>query len=176
MESPELMARLRYLNDSSHLLTMSAPVTSRYLMSRHNALSLESDMETQKEKACGACGTIFIVGWEASAKLLRRKRTKDKQPSDGPRELVYTCKTCDRTTSFPLPPPPKVVKRPVAPVPISNPSLPAQPGPVVSSSIQKKRSKAAKHGGLKALLQKKKESTASASGFDLMDFMKTTGT
>lgn len=176
MDSSDISARLRFLNDASHLLAATAPTTSRYLMLRCNSLFFDNDIvqtNSGRRKTCGACGSIAIVGWEASIDLERKRKKRSKDIS---KALVYKCEVCNMETRFALDPAPKTTNRPgtssksMSQIKAHNPieSSDTVPGPKTA----KKRSKSAKQGGLKALLQKKKESAATASGFDLMDFMK----
>jgi len=188
MASPELSARLRFLNDAAHLLATSAPETSRHLMSRQHLLLSDSNLdhvEDQKPRACWACGTIMILGWNgtfedprASRKsTLRGKALKKKA-------MVYTCDCCSRKTRFPIPPPPKISRSKSASskaMPVSASTSSNKPQPVgspassqLSNPSSKKRAKSRKQGSLSAILAKQKASQgASGSGFglDLMDFM-----
>jgi ribonuclease MRP protein subunit SNM1 len=194
MASPELSARLRYLNDSAHLLTTTAPATSRYMMSSCNALMFDRNIdqsETQRRKVCGACGTIMILGWECTVQLesQKRRRKKGDQSKDAPnssKAIVYKCESCSRETRFPIPlPAPRNKMRSQRQMPSSGTGamnlLQAKANsttstPLSTNASSKKRAKARKQGGLGAILAQKKASEASRSGFglDLMDFMKKT--
>ncbi|PMD54549.1 uncharacterized protein K444DRAFT_597481 [Hyaloscypha bicolor E] len=163
MSSPELSARLRYLNDSAHLLANTAPSTSRQLRSRCDVLMSENDLgpsDAHRQDACGACGTIMVLGWAGTMKTgpqpsRRRKPRPDGQAIKQTKALIYECKTCHRKTRFPLSEPPPATRYKKA------------------SSNSKKRAKARKRGGLEALLTAKKAGPeASGFGLDLMDFMK----
>ncbi|KIN01277.1 hypothetical protein OIDMADRAFT_41876 [Oidiodendron maius Zn] len=163
MASPELSARLRYLNDSAHLLATTAPATSRYLMSRCNTLMFERDIEqsdTQRRNICGACGTIMVLGWEGTMQLEsqrpRRRCNSQKAVPKTSKAVVYKCESCSRANSSP------VRASPVVNAPLS------------TNASSKKRAKARKQSGLEALLAKKKSSEATTTGFglNLMDFMK----
>jgi ribonuclease MRP protein subunit SNM1 len=193
MASPELSARLQYLNDSAHLLAAAAPETSRHLMSRHNSLLFDSNLdpsEAQKRKACGACGTIMILGWNGVLELKqpgRKNRRRHGGVSKTQRAVVYTCECCRRKTRHPFPAPrqkynPGTKSSKPAPVSAtasaSSRTPQAKDVPTVSqssNSSSKKRAKNRKQGSLQAILAKQKASEgASGSGFglDLMDFMK----
>ncbi|KAE9380341.1 hypothetical protein N431DRAFT_324423 [Stipitochalara longipes BDJ] len=163
MSSSELPARLRFLNDSAHLLATAAPSTSRHLRSRCNALMSENELalsDAQKQDACGACGTIVIQGWEGtmhteSQPSQRKKARLNGQAAKQTKTLTYQCKTCGRTTRFLL----------------GTPSSATRRKPISSNS--KKRAKARKRGSLEALLAAKKAGPkVSGFGLDLMDFMK----
>lgn len=190
MVSPELTARLRYLNDSAHLLATTAPETSRQLMSQCNALMFDNELDhtiTEKQTACGACGTIILLGWEGklesqSERLRDSKKGKVLYRPMQPRALLYECGTCGRKTrqhiKLPLPAkrhmPASSASRPVRiSEQYANPPAGCSPStetPSVNSS-SKKRAKTRK-GGLAAILAQKNTSNVSGSGYDLMDFMK----
>jgi RNase P subunit RPR2 len=188
MLSPELSARLRYLNDSAHLLANTAPSTSRQLRSRCDVLMSENDLapsDAHRQDACGACGTIMVLGWVGTMKTgpqpsRRRKPRPDGQAIKQTKALIYECKTCHRKTRFPLsePPPATRYKNPSSTSRLLSTSqsltkpMPSSLVPEARSN-SKKRAKARKRGGLEALLTAKKAGPeASGFGLDLMDFMK----
>lgn len=186
MSSPELWARLRYLNDSAHLLATVAPSTSRHLRSRCDALISEKELassDAHRRNACGACGTIMILGWEGTMQTeprpsRRRTAQPDGQAVKQTKALVYKCKTCYRKTRFPLSDPPEATRHKVTSSNsrvMSTSELLTKPSPVslAAKSNSKKRAKARKRGGLEALLAAKETSReVSGFGLDLMDFMK----
>lgn len=186
MASTELSARLRYLNDSAHLLATTAPATSKYLMSRYNSITFDNELEqseSQRQKACSACGTIMAIGWEASVQVQsqRSRRGKGSKEKAAPsKATVYKCESCNRTTRFIIPP---AIKRKAMPSNVGSAAGPTRFTPLHSipdtaaitasaNSSSKKRAKARKKGGLAAILANKKESEAQTSGFALMDFIK----
>jgi len=177
MES-DLSKHLQFLNDSSYLLATTAPTTSRYLMSRCHSLMFESDIDqpkSQGRKACGACGSIMILGYEATIGLERNCKRKGNETA---KAIVYKCDVCNVKTRFPINAAPKSTNRPWAISKIKASSMSQTDAHIQLASgsaapkMSRKRSKSAKQGGLKALLQKKTQNTPRASGFDLMDFMK----
>jgi RNase P subunit RPR2 len=188
MSSPELSARLRYLNDSAHILATIAPSTSRQLRSQCNALMSENDVarsDAYRRDACGACGAIMLLGWEGTINTeqhssRRRNAQVDGQALKQTKTLIYGCKTCHRKTHFSLSKPSPATRNKRTSLtskllsasqsltePISGSLVP------VERSNSKKRAKARKRGGLEALLAAQKQSPGT-SGFelDLMDFMK----
>ncbi|PQE33190.1 RNAse p rpr2 rpp21 snm1 subunit domain-containing protein [Rutstroemia sp. NJR-2017a WRK4] len=192
MESSELTARLRYLNETAHYLATSAPATSKHLMSQCNSLMFEAEIEQpepQSRRSCLACGTIITSGWGGVAKVQptasrkKSRKQESKKPSSREKSMVYTCASCFKTTRHrlePAPPisrakkaalPPVSVSKPVATA-LNNPSAPS----ANANANSKKRAKTRKLGGLGALLANKKASEARSSGFglDLMDLMKQT--
>jgi RNase P subunit RPR2 len=176
MASPELSARLRYLNESAHLLATTAPETSRYLMSRCNALIFDHQIEVddkQKMASCGACGTLILPGWEGileshceRSKGIKKGKRQNRAVQS--RSLVYECGTCGKKTQERVEPPPPVKKNVVGASVSKAPKQLTVSTPAQSSS--KKRAKARK-GGLVAILAQKK-TVDTSGGFDLMDFMK----
>ncbi|TVY49943.1 hypothetical protein LOCC1_G000472 [Lachnellula occidentalis] len=191
MAAPEVSARLRYLNDSAHLLAATAPETSRHLMSRHDSLLFDSNLNppnTQKRKACGACGTIMILGWNGVLEIEqpgRKNKRRQGKVSNPQRAVVYTCNCCGSKTRNSFPTPPQKYKpgtKSSKTVPISATASSRTPQtkdtPSLGQSLNsnsKKRAKSRKQGSLQAILAKQKAAEgASASGFglDLMDFMK----
>jgi RNase P subunit RPR2 len=141
----------------------------------------ESDIDQPKShgrKACGACGSIMILGYEATIGLERICKRKSKETA---KAIVYKCAVCNVKTRFPINAAPKSTNRPgaISKTQASSISqtdthiqLASENLDSAASKTSRKRSKPAKQGGLKALLQKKTQDTASASDFDLMDFMK----
>ena len=187
MVSPELSARLRFLNESAHLLATTAPTISRQLTSRCNALMTDNTLDTseaQRLNACGACGTIMIVGWEGTKKMesqpaRRGKALRDGQAVKQTKALVYLCETCGKKTRFPLSTKSQAYKHELTTSGLrsnitsqsSTKPSPASSAPEAKSS-SKKRAKAKKRGGLEAILAAKKAGDSSGFGLDLMDFMK----
>ncbi|EKD12215.1 RNAse P Rpr2/Rpp21/SNM1 subunit domain-containing protein [Drepanopeziza brunnea f. sp. 'multigermtubi' MB_m1] len=185
MDPKELSARLRFLNDSAHLLATTAPATSRYIMTRHNALMFDSKIdlsESQRRDACGACGTIMTLGWEATLEQDTPKRRKGKSKpgtdaSKAPKTMIYSCGACSKKTriSSGITKPPGRHRKamsnsssnPVSIVTNTTPQATSTPTP-----SSKKRQKS-KKGGLAAILAKNQASQSSSGfGLDLMDFMK----
>ncbi|KAL2068808.1 hypothetical protein VTL71DRAFT_15146 [Oculimacula yallundae] len=186
MDPPELSARLRYLNHSAHLLATTSPATSRYLMSRHNALIYDSKIElseAQKRKACGACGTIMILGWEATLEGEERSKKRNTQKKleveNQPRAMVYTCATCSKKTRFltGISKPARRIRTAMNSQPISSHPAPQSQSQTSDTKAPLKtgaKRKSRKKGVLDAILAKNQATKALSSGFglDLSDFMK----
>ncbi|RAL62641.1 hypothetical protein DID88_004487 [Monilinia fructigena] len=194
MENLELAARLRYLNESAHFLATSAPSTSKHLMSQCDSLIFDHEIEksdTQKQKSCGACGTIMLLGWEGKLEIKsqsskkKQARKKATGASSEERVIIYTCGSCNKKTRHRLNTAPVVSRTKKGAIQhgafSKNASAPAQSLTTASTvatpstnASSKKRAKNRKLGGLGALLAKQKASEASSSGFglDLMDLMK----
>lgn len=196
MASPAISARLKYLNDSAHLLAMSAPATSAYLMSRCHRLMFDNDLDqtsAQKRHVCGACGNIMILGWTSTIQLEAVRARKGKhnatctlrRPSNEKvKTIVYTCELCNRQTrqsiNTTIPKASQtqnIIPRPKAsqiatPVKVlSSDTYPATrtPGSASANASSRKRAKIRKQSGLQALLAKNKEldTRGSAGGFGL---------
>jgi len=184
MASPDLAARLRFLNEAAHLLAVPAPETSRHLMSKHNALVHDHNLDTpeQRPTSCGACGAIMVPGWEgrlemASNGVVKRQNGKGGKPlktgvSRDPKAMVYTCDSCGRTTQLPLDLPAKPTRNTLSSLAQKSTKAPEKAVAAAPSNV-KKRAKS-KKGGLAAILAKQKESQSQSTSFglNLMDFMK----
>jgi RNase P subunit RPR2 len=191
MTSPELSARLRYLNDSAHFLANTSASTSRYLISQRNTLMFDSEIElpdSHRQRTCGACGTILIIGWQTTAQVQtqRARRQKGSNKTARPirsKHMVYTCESCSRTTRITMPPPvgrhaTKPTSKPLkATAETSTPLKPTSTAVTTLTTVNsssKQRAKARKKGGLEAILANKKANEARNSGFDFSfsDFLK----
>ncbi|PBP25724.1 RNAse P Rpr2/Rpp21/SNM1 subunit domain-containing protein [Diplocarpon rosae] len=186
MDPKEISARLAFLDDSAHMLAATAPATARYMMSTHNALMFETHIEpteSQMRRACGACGTIMILGWDASLELCRKGKCRQRvEAADKQiKTMVYNCGTCSRKTristgtSKPSARHGKSISNS-----LSNPrsiSTQAVSQPITTATTSKRRNRPKSKGGLAAILAKNHASQASQSsssgfGLDLLDFMK----
>ncbi|KAG4423980.1 hypothetical protein IFR04_002822 [Cadophora malorum] len=183
MEPPELSARLRYLHGAAHLLATTSPITSRHLVSRHNALMFDSKLDLsdeQKTKACGACGTIMLLGWEATLENdIRRKQGQGdevKEATKQPKAMVYSCGTCSKKTRMST----GIAKAARRNRKVSNhTSIPAASAPQSqasqSSTLSQKpaKRKSRKKGVLESILARNQPKPTNAGfGLDLSDFMK----
>ncbi|KAJ2902140.1 hypothetical protein MKZ38_000993 [Zalerion maritima] len=75
MATPDLESRLQYLTNAAHLLAISSPETSAYIMSQRNKLAILNNVilpERQRGHTCGACGHIFLPGQGSSMELTRK--------------------------------------------------------------------------------------------------------
>ncbi|RFU31405.1 hypothetical protein B7463_g4933, partial [Scytalidium lignicola] len=197
MASAAVSTHLRYLNEAAHILSQSAPSTSKFLMSRCHTLMFDNSLdqsESHKRKVCGACGNIIDLGLEDRVRVDSRKARSRKgmreQQSSETRAVVYTCGSCGKKTRHSLNAAPTAIRKSprssnLAFLPASNPllqsssqtSITSTPSPGLSANASsKKRAKTRKQAGLGALLAKHKESEArgASGGFelDLLDLMK----
>ena len=187
MASLDLTARLRYLNDSAHLLATTAPATSKYLMLKCNSLMFDNSIEqpeAYKRKACGACGTIMILGWEGKLEVEsgRAQRGKRKTTTDGTRAMVYRCESCGSKTRLNVSTSPSSSQKhkSISHAKLTSSTLQTSNASTLSANTPpqaKKRTKARKQGGLEAILARQKAAESrglSGFGLDLLDFMKKT--
>ncbi|CAL3962441.1 unnamed protein product [Diplocarpon coronariae] len=178
----EISARLKFLDDCAHLLAATAPATSRYIMSTHHALMFETNIEPtelQMMRACGACGTIMILGWGATLEPGRKAKGKQRVEAAEPlKTMVYYCGICSRKTriSTRIPKPPgrhgKSISKSISTLKSS--STLTIPQATTIGKSNKKRSRSKNKGGLAAILARNQASQVPSSGYglDLIDFMK----
>jgi hypothetical protein len=192
MSSSNLTPHLVYLTDAAHLLAVTAPETSAYLMRRRNGLMIAADLpqsDVQKQHVCGACGHIMVIGqgdttlqFESDTRHYQGKSSKSKPKSDsisqgsksGPSKLT-TCGLCGRHTKVKLPPPTRAISRKKATKATATAMMhdveAKKPAPSANAS-SKKRAKSRK-AGLQALLDQTHSNRAQAGlGLSLADFMK----
>ncbi|ETS85687.1 hypothetical protein PFICI_03712 [Pestalotiopsis fici W106-1] len=200
-----LASSLSFMTDAAHLIAQTAPETSAYLMSQRNGLMFHSDLQqtdAQRQRVCGSCGHIMVLGSGdllkvESDKTLRAKRSRrrreDKPPSssEGTKHKILTCANCGSYTDINVPAAPSLLrnriklrqaarkkteppKRENLPVTHFPPPVITEPtsNAVSANASSKKRAKNRKQG-LQALLQQSQSSSAkSGFGLSLTDFMK----
>jgi ribonuclease MRP protein subunit SNM1 len=193
MAAPSISARLKYLNDSAHLLVISAPGTSAYLMSRCNTLMFDNDLnqsDAQKRHVCGACGNIMMLGWTGTRQMesLKVQRGRRNARSTVPQSsiakvktVVYTCERCSRRTrqsiNTTIPRSSKTLdlnNHPEASqiaTPFKASLLETHPAArtlslTPANASSRKRAKIRKQGGLQALLAKTNETDTRGSSGD----------
>jgi RNAse P Rpr2/Rpp21/SNM1 subunit family protein len=181
-------ARLNYLTDAGHMLAISAPQVSSFLMTRRQALTARlgfSMSELEKQVVCGACGNVVIPGcsgklnFEADKVFKRRRRGRnlDSQGKKPPVERsgpvkVISCERCCSTTRTRLPPPSAIERRKVEPLHAPIIKQGSQPtAPKNSNAASKKRAKARK-AGLQGLLANSAAALNSRPALTLSTFMK----
>lgn len=193
-----LQARLRFLNDSAHLIAVGSPTTSAVLSSHYNKLLAENDLDLQASKkdqdsrrreVCGACGSLMIPGWSCHViqgnikpkEAQRAKKISRKPTSKLEKAKVYSCLRCHRKTVQPIVARESkvILKKPiVSKSQTIQHATSAAPASITESAnaSSKKRAKARKQGGLQAMLAKSKTESLGPSsrgfGLDLMDLMK----
>ncbi|CCU74398.1 unnamed protein product [Blumeria hordei] len=196
MDTSNITTHLRYLTESSHLLALSAPEVSRFLMNKYNKLSLKYEKDSkisQVPKSCNACGAIIILGWGGTikhesmninqiGKKVNSKKRHQKQVGENSKTLVYECKVCHGKTRETLRNKPKIKfqsntgRFPCANMSASseNQNLPGQLYTHGTQSLSSKKRRKSKKNTLEALLAERKDAGPKSVGFDLMDFMKKT--
>jgi ribonuclease MRP protein subunit SNM1 len=193
MTSPEVSARLKFLNDSAHLFAITAPAVSRHVMSTYNALLSENNLEpteSHRRGTCGACGAIMILGQGGGLDHSRQLKRPDKGRHNATRNkfIIYHCECCNKRTqhgipaSLPRHKPRTKIASDLAPVNSTKTASSSTKSHLLSLPValetsnnsSKKRAKTRKLGGLQALLAKQKASQNKSPGFglDLSDFMK----
>ena len=180
-----LQARLRFLNDSAHLIAIGSPTTSAVLGSHYDKLLAENDLDLQASKkdqdsrrreVCGACGNLMIPGWSCHVvqenikpkEAQRAKKISRKPTSKLGKAKVYSCLRCHRKTVQPVVARESKVllKKPIvlksqtiqhaaSAAPASIAEY-ASATPKSANAGSKKRAKARKRGGLQAMLAKSK--------------------
>lgn len=200
MVSTDADARLRFLEQASETLSVTAPAVSSHLRisKRDAALSYGVDAETSGN-ACSACGRKFLLGWscEPLRTASHRQTRQQRINGDGRITRCVKCSACSTTNTIKVQ---KRAKPQIAkashrvqkknssvlpkethvpePQPDPVPALPSPPAkehtPQTTQPKPTARRKArGKKASLQALLANKKEAPKS-SGFalDFMDFMK----
>ena len=84
MDNPAISARLRFLNESAHVLAATAPATSARLMSQFHEVAFDHHIEisdAQRRRACGGCGHIYVPGWTTATSIEREPIERATKPS-----------------------------------------------------------------------------------------------
>jgi ribonuclease MRP protein subunit SNM1 len=170
-----------FLENSSRYLAISSPSTSAHLMTERIALSTDGERAAAKglrDNVCNACGTLMILGWNATMGHEHKlcSSTTQKPIRKRQRRLIQVCQVCHRETVIAW----NAVKGGQPTLSHSTTSkhpveAPATMNKGAEKTSGKQRAKARKEkSGLQALLNKSKQTSASSSTFklDLMDFMK----
>jgi len=165
-----LQARLRFLNDSAHLIAIGSPTTSAVLGSHYDKFLAENDLDLQASKkdqdsrrreVCGACGSLMIPGWSCHViqenikpkEAQRAKKFSRKSTGKLEKVKVYSCLRCHRKTVQPvLARESKVLlKKPIVSksqtIQHAASAAPASATPKSANASSKKRAKARKQGG-----------------------------
>lgn len=186
----DIAPQAHFLGDAAHLLAITSPETSAFLMSRRNELLVENDIaipDAQRQCVCSCCGHVMVLGHDSTLRIetnrALRSKTKSRQHQEqhtppGGISKIATCGRCGRDCNVKLNGPGRISRhKKVAQSAItehakqSRLSEPAKPSANASSKKRAKNRKA----GLQALLDQKQGSTTSSSpgfGLSLSDFMK----
>jgi hypothetical protein len=202
MVSTGEQARLRFLEQASETLAISAPIVSSHIRaSKRDSSSLNEAGTAASGNVCVACGQLLLVGWSCeSVRSVKPKQTRQQRISGHTSTVkCVQCSACGTETTIqhhrrpkkPTPNPSKSVseartgttvlsERPTPTTiseetPVASPLPSKEQMPEVTQAKSTARRKARnKNASLQALLANKKPETPKASGFglDFMDFMK----
>ena len=188
--------RLIFLDRAAKTYTISAPALSAHLMLERASVASDHGIEEPKKgpaNACRACGTISIPGVTTKTSIrgvicqgITKRKPSRRSSSSPTKHLETLCLACNRVYRTAISPSKRhslkdrhtIGVAPKSKVSQSSggkaPSLSSHSTPPVTSSSSKQRAKARKKGGLHALVERSKQRNQadSASGLDLMDFMK----
>lgn len=186
----DLAPQVNFLGDAAHLLAMTSPETSAFLMRRRNELLVENDIaipDAQRQRVCSCCGHVMVPGQGSTLRLetnkALRSRTKSKQHQNrravpGGISKVMTCGRCGRNCKVKMNGPSRISRhKKVAESAITPQAKQARHSESAKPSANASSKKRAKNrkAGLQALLDQKQGSSSSSSsgfGLSLSDFMK----
>ena len=199
MADAAIKAKLKFLLDSGHLYSATAPATSAQLMLQyHTEIAGTARLKSNdgSRSSCKACGTVLIPGWTSQTSRVEKRASKRANPKPGSKKhtmgqlsahaeksVRVKCLACHRYDDTPL----QNIKtsrsseRVMAKLQATSPSD-AKPNLDPESSLLEKstkagrrRERARKHkSGLQAMLEKSKAPATPSLGLglDLMDLMK----
>jgi ribosomal protein S27AE len=202
MVSSEVEARLRFLEQASEALAVTAPTVSSFMRaSKREAASYHEVETTESRNVCDGCGQLLLIGWSCEAvrtgehKQTRQQRISGKTTTT----KCVQCSACGtgntiqhhkrrKTTASKTPSKVKVASPKTAvpaeqPIPtplpeqtpVASPLPSKEQTPEIAQAKPTVRRKARnKNASLQALLANKKPEAPKASGYglDFMDFMK----
>lgn len=202
MVSTDVEARLRFLEQASETLAVSAPTVSSFIRVSKKEVAVSHEMETPiPGNVCNACGQLLLVGWSCEVVRSGKHRQTRQQRTSG-KTLTTKCVQCSacgnentiqhrklqKKDTSKLPKPMTEVKPETAvparqPTPAILPELTPVPSPLPSkeptSEVTQakpavRRKNRGKNASLQALLASKKPEAPKSSGYglDFMDFMK----
>ena len=202
MVSADVEARLRFLEQASETLAVTAPTVSSFMRaSKREAAALHEGEPSTLGNVCKACGHFLLLGW--SCEVVRsgeHRRTRQQRISGktsttrcvqcaacGTENMIQHHKRLKKNdpkvpgsvkevkpeTAMPAKQPEPAILPEQTPVPSPLPSQ--EPTPEVTQAKPAARRKArGKNASLQALLASKKSEAPKPSGYglDFMDFMK----
>lgn len=201
MVSTDSDARLRFLEQASETLSVTAPAVSSHLRTSRREAALSYGVESETSgNVCSACGRELLLVWSCEPlRCASHKQTRQQRISgDGRVTRCVECSTCGtenlikvqkrakpqtakasypvqkRNPSSALPKETHVPEPQPDPVPVL-PSPPAkeQTPDATQPKPTARRKARGKNASLQALLANKKEAPRSSGfGLDFMDFMK----
>jgi hypothetical protein len=202
MVSVDVEARLRFLEQASETLAVSAPTVASFIRaSKREAATLHEAETSSPGNICNACGQLLLVGWSCEVVRSREHRQTRQQRISGATSTTkcVQCSACGTEnsiehhrrrkvdaskvlkqakevkpeTAVPAKQPTPAISQEPTPVPSTQPSK--EPTPEVTQAKPAVRRKArGKNASLQALLASKKPEAPKPSGYglDFMDFMK----
>lgn len=202
MVSTDVEARLRFLEQASEVLAVSAPTVSSSIRASKTEIAVSHGAETfSSGNVCSACGRLLLVGWSCEIvrsgkyRQTRQQRTSGKTSTTkcvqcsacgtenmvqhhkrrktGPSRLPKRVKETHSETTVPAVQPTQAILPEKTPV--SSPLPSKNTTPEVAQAKPAVRRKARdKNASLQALLAAKKPEAPKPSGYglDFMDFMK----
>nr|POE46725.1 hypothetical protein CFP56_78428 [Quercus suber] len=193
MVTPSNGPRERYLRDACRLLVDAAPVVAAYMQTTNRQVSCGQDNVAETptmEKVCSACGNRLLLGWSctpASGKESARTR-KDRISKSGI-IMKVACSRCDTISTISSGKPSSRLRNPAEStatarsltmtsksMEVQQPKVEViaeQPTPSVSTAA--KRRVRNKKSSLQSILASQAitaNNAPRATGFDIMDFMK----
>jgi len=202
MVSTDVEARLRFLEQASETLAVSAPTVSSFIRASKREVAISHEVGTSNpENVCSACGRLLLIGWSCEVvrsgkhRQTRQQRISGKTSTTkcvqcsacgtenriqhhkrrktGPPQLPKQAKETKPEISVPAEQPTPATLPERTPVPSPLPSK--EPTPEITQAKPAVRRKArGKNASLQALLAAKKPEAPKPSGYglDFMDFMK----
>jgi hypothetical protein len=202
MVSTDVEARLRFLDQASETLAVSAPTVSSFIRASKREVAISHEVETSTpENVCNACGQLLLVGWSCeivrSGKYRQTRQQRisgktsttkcvqcsacgtentiqhHKRRKTGPPQLPKQVKETHPETTVPAVQPTQATPLEKTPVPSPLPSKESTPE-VTQAKPNVRRKARGKNASLQALLAAKKPEAPKPSGYglDFMDFMK----
>ncbi|KAL8741884.1 MAG: hypothetical protein Q9190_005563 [Brigantiaea leucoxantha] len=199
MTNTAIDARSKFLNATANLYAVRAPGTSAHLMQEYFSVA-ESHNRPLKpnhiENVCKTCGTISIPGRNSRFSIVATQSTFRKRQGKASGENAKTatprqklmqteCLACHRVTSVPLQPSKRNAldeSESRMATNTKNAGFETSKAPTVTRSektvstnlASKRRAKTRKQGGLRAMLEKSRDSEQKQSGLgmDLFDLMR----
>ena len=202
MVSADVEARLRFLEQASETLAVTAPTVSSFMRaSKREAAALHEAEPSTLGNVCKACGHFLLLGWSCEVVRSGEHRQTRQQRISGKTSTTrcVQCAACGTEniiqhhkrlknndpkvpelakevkpeTALPAKQPEPAIRPEQTPVPSPLPSK--EPTPEVTQAKPAARRKArGKNASLQALLASKKPEAPKPSGYglDFMDFMK----
>lgn len=196
MPNESVKARLKFLATSAYFYASIDPATSAHLRQELNHFALDGDIDLKEagtNRACKACGSIFILGRTLRTTIIGAQRLKNFRSkltrNNIRKQMLLQCLVCRRSIKVPLNSLIKpcirhqkrsqsqgasTSKHSISTSVVQNITRPNRQSRSLENLSSKKRAKARKISGLRAALDRSKvaRSEPKEPQMDLMDFMK----